>query len=100
MTAIHRHSRLLRAAAAATVAALLGALMAAPPAAADGPDGPDIPHETPALVTDVSVEQAVAQARTSGKAVEATAATSATDLVTANPDGTITEQRSAVPVRA
>ena len=47
-----------------------------------------------------SAEQAAAQAHATGKPVEATQATTGTDTLIANPDGTMTLSRTAVPSRA
>lgn len=59
--------------------------------------------EEPPLVTPpagaLSIEQALAQATQTNTAVPAEAATTATDEVTANPDGTLTLSRSALPTR-
>lgn len=80
----------------ATAGLLLGAAVAPPPAAAGRPF-PAPPQ--PSAPTGLTVDQAVARARESGKPVEATGAASATDTVTANPDGTVTATRSALPQR-
>ncbi|WP_148062112.1 FG-GAP-like repeat-containing protein [Micromonospora aurantiaca] len=84
---------------AISVLAAAGLLMtaAATPAAADEPPFPAPPQ--PVTSGRLTVDQAVAQARTSGKPVEATGAASSTDIVTANPDGTVTVSRSALPQR-
>jgi Concanavalin A-like lectin/glucanases superfamily len=57
------------------------------------------PARVHAATTAVTVEQALAQARSTGQAVDATGATTSTDSVQANPDGSLTVNRSAVPVR-
>jgi len=75
------------------VLTLLTTMIAVPPIAAAAAEPEDPPP------TALSVAQAAAQARRTGKPVEATAAASSTDTVTAGPDGKITMTRSAVPAR-
>ncbi|MFI6763499.1 LamG-like jellyroll fold domain-containing protein [Micromonospora sp. NPDC050417] len=90
-----RPNKVLTGAVAATTA-LLGAvgLVSVPAVSAAPVDEPAAP-----VSTVLTTEQALAQAQRTGKAVDVVGATNATDLVTANPDGTLTLTRSAVPVR-
>src|SRR2546421_2296630 len=73
----------------ATVTAPIRA-SAAPPAA---------PAHVPTAAGSFSVDQALSQAKATGQPVEVTAATTITDTVTANPNGTLTRTRTLQPVR-
>ncbi|MFK3979014.1 LamG-like jellyroll fold domain-containing protein [Micromonospora sp. NPDC050397] len=82
--------------AVAAATALLGAVGLVPAPAASAAPVDEPPSSLSSVLT---TEQALAQAQRSGKAVDVVGATTATDLVTANADGTLTLTRSAVPVR-
>ncbi|AEV87822.1 hypothetical protein ACWT_6809 [Actinoplanes sp. SE50] len=87
--------------AAVTGMATLVATSMSSPAVAATPDGDvgyvgNVSKTTSSLLT---TDQALAQARKTGTKVEVTAATTATDLLTANPDGTLTMTRTAAPIR-
>src|SRR2546423_2358096 len=73
----------------ATVTAPIRA-SAAPPAA---------PPQAPTAAGPLSIDQALIQAKAAGQPVEATAATTVTDTVTANPNGSLTRSRTLLPVR-
>ncbi|MEV4560286.1 hypothetical protein AB0K51_25270, partial [Kitasatospora sp. NPDC049285] len=82
---------------AATLATALGtfALSAVgAPAHADPAAKPAAPAAAP-----LTEDKAVAKARSTGKAVPVDAATTATDTLTANPDGSLTLNQSLAPVR-
>ena len=90
------HARRTLAASLATMLITAGALTAAPaPAAAEPPAAPDGGRSRA-----LSAGQASARAADTGKRVEATQAATGTDTLIANPDGTMTLKRSAVPTRA
>ncbi|MBL7253902.1 LamG domain-containing protein [Paractinoplanes lichenicola] len=81
---------------ALTIFGLLAGISVASPAAAE----PPAPTPAPAAADDTgSVEGALTEARRTRKPVEATGATTATSKSTANPDGTVTLEQSAVPAR-
>jgi hypothetical protein len=92
-------ARLLRATAVAAATCTVVAMATAVPASADPPPPPPALPPPPATTTGLSVDQAAAQAHASGSPVVATAATTGTDTVMANPDGTLVLQRTASPVR-
>lgn len=74
----------------------LGPLGLAPPVAWAAPARP-----APAAIsaTPLTAEQALTRARTTGAAVPVPGATTPTDTLTANPDGTLTVTEAAQPVR-
>ncbi|MEU4155632.1 hypothetical protein [Actinoplanes sp. NPDC026670] len=78
---------------ATAVGLLTGAVLSIPTSAVAA-----VTATTPAS-TDLTVEQAVAEAHRTGKAVEATAATTDTTAIRANPNGTLTLTQSASPTR-
>jgi hypothetical protein len=80
--------------AAATAGLVLAAL--APGAVRSGWAAPTAPNPSTRPLT---VEQSLAQARSSGSSVAVPAATTPTDTLTANPDGTLTLSRYLLPVR-
>ncbi|GII22530.1 LamG-like jellyroll fold domain-containing protein [Planosporangium mesophilum] len=97
MRSVPRRRPALRTVSAATAAAVV--LAVAAPAYAT-PATPASPTPTPpsAAVT-LTAGQALAQARSTGKAVAVDGATTPTDTLTANPNGTLTLTRSVLPTR-
>ena len=94
-------SRAVHRVAAASIAATLGVgllIAGAPPAFAD-PIAPPAFPPAPQSPAEFSVDRAIIDAQRSGHPVEATAAASPTDTVIANPDGTVTLSRTALPTR-
>ncbi|MDH6109607.1 hypothetical protein P3T36_000378 [Kitasatospora sp. MAP12-15] len=87
---------LLRALSALTALGLLTAGAAALPAMAQAATPVGSGAASPAAV---GVQQALAQATSSGKAVQASAATTNSSTLTANPNGTLTLSQSLAPVR-
>jgi hypothetical protein len=77
---------------AATVSVSSSSAVAAP-----GPDEP--PVVTPPASSTITTEQALARAKQTGTAVPVEAAKTATDEVTANPDGTLAVSTSVLPTR-
>ncbi|MEV4283406.1 hypothetical protein [Actinoplanes xinjiangensis] len=77
-----------------TAMGLLAAVVLAIPAVAGAAAA-----EVPSVASDLTVEQAIAEAQRTGKAVDATAATTDRETIRANPDGTITLSQSASAIR-
>lgn len=93
-----RPTRALRAGIVAALAAASLLVTGTGTAQADPRANPSTtPADTPQRP--LSVEQALAQARSSGQAVAVDGATTSTDAVTANPDGSLTRTIAASPVR-
>ncbi|RKN35414.1 LamG-like jellyroll fold domain-containing protein [Micromonospora musae] len=90
------HTRRRRATATGVAAALLLAAAAAALPSTPAAAAPEKPTTTDAPLT---ADQAMAEARRTGKPVEATAAGTSTSVVTARPDGTMELTQSAVPTR-
>ncbi|MFL1380182.1 LamG-like jellyroll fold domain-containing protein [Nocardiopsis protaetiae] len=85
---------LTRATAASTAAALALSLLAVPPALADEDDEP-----APSGAETAAEQDALTLARETGEPVEITALTDEKTVHYANPDGTLTAEISALPVR-
>jgi hypothetical protein len=95
-----RSPRALRTGALATAVVTAVALLIAGTGTAHAdPVTPSPAAPSPAAQPPLTIEQALAQAQRTGQAVSVTGATTTTDTVTANPDGTLTRTESAVPVR-
>ncbi|MDE3724343.1 LamG domain-containing protein [Nocardiopsis sp. N85] len=88
---------LTRATAVSTAAALALSLLAVPPASADEDDEPVSSAER--SVVDLVERDALALARETGEPVEIAALTDEKTIHYANPDGTLTAEISALPVR-
>ncbi|CAL9618587.1 hypothetical protein SUDANB121_05813 [Nocardiopsis dassonvillei] len=89
---------LTRTAAASTAAALALSLLAAAPAWADEDDEP-VSSGADQSVVDLAEQDALALARETGDPVEIAALTDEKTIHYANPDGTLTAEISALPVR-
>ncbi|MFC1430616.1 LamG-like jellyroll fold domain-containing protein [Streptacidiphilus sp. N1-3] len=98
---IQRHLRAHGRAVTALLAAALATatLTAAAPPAAATPAAASKPATTAAAGGLLSVQQATARAKSTGKPVEVTSLTSQTSLTQANPNGTMTLTQSALPTR-
>jgi len=94
-----RPTRARRASAATTLVALLAASLTAVPAYAAAKSAATTAQTAATSSTALGTEQALAKAKSTGAAVPVPAATTSTDTLTANPDGSLTLAQALVPVR-
>ncbi|MEU8299696.1 LamG-like jellyroll fold domain-containing protein [Micromonospora sp. NPDC048909] len=95
----NRHTHWTTRRKAATAGIAVGYLVASTATALSIPSAASAAPSKPAAATSLSVEQAMAQAKRTGKPVEATAAGTSTSTFTASPDGLVELTQTAVPTR-
>ncbi|GAA4457865.1 LamG-like jellyroll fold domain-containing protein [Phytohabitans houttuyneae] len=93
------HSKPVRRYLATALAGLLAVVPISAAPAAAAPPPPEPPPSTSADTSAETVEEALARAKRTKTPVPVEAAKTATDEVTANPDGTLTLSRSVAPTR-